>query len=161
MDLPTTTPKSMFSQEGVKKGTADTTSDNTAGLTNASTSADSGESSNNHSGNNSTKSANSSISISKGSSDQNEDPEVVKLQNYLAWKHNTPLLYDALLAHHCQWPALAMQWGSFVEATGPDLAASSDAYGQKFFKKQKLFFSRQTDGVYNDVTKCWSGVCTI
>lgn len=83
-----------------------------------------------------------------------EDESVVKLQNYLAWKRNIPLLYDALVVHHCNWPSLALQWGPVVN---PGSSLKVDAYGRKYFNYQKLYFSQQTDGSYNSSTHCWTG----
>ena len=96
----------------------------------------------------------SSASASAGSSVQNDDHDmVVKLQNYLAWKRNIPLLYDALVVHHCNWPSLALQWGPVVDPG----SLKVDAYGRKYFSYQKLYFSQQTDGSYNSSTHCWTG----
>jgi len=79
--------------------------------------------------------------------------EIKKLEDYLNWKHNAPLLYDTLLPHHCQWPALALQWGPFAFPKSLPI----DDYGRKYFNYQTLYFSRQTNGVYNSEACVWQG----
>jgi hypothetical protein len=93
------------------------------------------------------------------------DEEVVKLEKYFAWKHNSPLLYDALLVHHCHWPALAMQWGPLFNTAAPppdadpsaDHGLFDDDYGRRYFTNQTLYFSQQTDGRFDGATQRWTG----